>query len=154
MKMPITTSHASRARTLAIVVLLALAACSSPTSPAEVTETRVSTDREAYVVEGEAGATVRFAFHNGHPGAADVTACGGAIRAVVERESGGEWSQYAGGLCPANLVMTSVRVPTGAAREGVVQIGEAGRYRLRVEYGAGEVTVVRRAISPAFSVVE
>lgn len=156
MKTPMSTSHAPHPRALAVVALLAFAACSSssPTEPLVHRDTFVSTDRELYTIGDDGLASVRFAFHNGHPEAADVIACGGAMRAVVERESGGEWGQYAGGFCPANLDMTSVRVPAGATREGVVRIGETGRYRLRVEYGAGVILVLRNAVSPAFSVTQ
>jgi hypothetical protein len=143
----------------AVVILAALATgCTSPTS-AERTARRtgaatlqITTDRDDYVLGAGDGAVVRFDVRNGGDETALVHSCGHEMVAVVEREENGAWAQHAGSMCVATLDMTPVPVAPGAAHDGGVRIDQPGRYRLRIEYGVGEIYIRHSALSPTFVV--
>jgi hypothetical protein len=98
-------------------------------------------------------AVVSYSVTNTGEKVAFLPACGANPSATIERFSGGTWEQWGGTICLAIMPMTPIEIHSGNRILGWVSIGEAGRFRVRLDYADnGSMQKARFAYSEPFDV--
>jgi hypothetical protein len=116
------------------VLMVVLAGCTTPLGGSGA-EMRVRTENEAYTIQGTASAApVRFYVANTGNEAIYVPRCGDQLAVVVDRREVGEWRQafVSNQLCTAVNVTAPLAVAPGDSVRSMVNVGDAGRYRIRI----------------------
>ena len=114
-------------------------ACSDPTRPITQAELQLAAPVFARVAQG--GAAVRYTVENRGATTVNITTrCGDHLSPAIEQRSGNGWRQYAGGACITIHPMSPVPLLANTQRDGVVEIAEAGQYRLILGTDRGPLT--------------
>ena len=96
----------------------------------------------------------QFDFLNRSDAVTAARACGGALRAEVERLEAGRWEVFAGRPCKAIEDWSPVQIPAGGTSSGSLgsPVEPGWTYRIAVSYGTDGRQVLRRALSDSFYV--
>ncbi len=116
-------------RPVVLVSALATTAlyCAAPTSPSNsLVATVVAADRSS---AGIVGFDVNWRNEGTIP--VYLSACGGRVSMWLERRASGAWQEFGGGICPANLDQTPVRLDPNQSVRATVGVGpgRGGEYR-------------------------
>ncbi|WP_309669018.1 hypothetical protein [Gemmatimonas sp.] len=125
-------------RALATCILSSFA-CNDPTHPIAHTELLLAAPAFARAEQG--GAEVRYTVANRSATTVHITTrCGDQLSPAIEQRSGNGWRTYSGGTCVTINAMTPVPLLANTQRDGVVEIVEAGEYRLILGTDRGSLT--------------
>lgn len=95
---------------------------------------------------------VRFTIRNHGSDVLSFGRCDQEVSAEVERRTPSGWTQVSSAVCPAHLPMVALQLQPGGDYESRVSLREAGRYRIRLAYGAPGWQYMRTAYSNEFLV--
>jgi len=146
-------------KTLSVIALALLAACSSSaTGAGEDTDgLQVRTGQRVYALPagGSNPVTVPFTATNTGSAMVSIARCGTAPSAELQRRGDAGWVSVSSGVCTANVDMSPARLAPGEGVAGVAYIDRiSGTYRIRVPVSGSAPTpaVARYSVSPTFEV--
>jgi len=136
---------------LSAALALLLGACSNSTGPEG--DVRVEPSKSVYPLPGNPTVRVDYTVRNTGSIPVALANCGEGVAAELQRRSGNIWVTAALMQCPALAIYAPVVLGPGDVFHGVIEVAEAGQYRLRVTLAAnvGE-SYTSHAVSPGFAV--